>query len=381
MKRLSKKIARWLLLPLLVFITGCAVAHLPMTGSLPDGVLLAEGVDVDAHTPVAFDPKGECIAFADNGLRIRDTDTGRERLVSSGTPISLAWSRDGKQLAAAFVQGKDTVVRLYERQGSLQAETLIYGRVTGLAWCGTSDLLVFAVRFRQYTFGAHLGEVLYRWDGRNTPAETPLYEATLKPVTMRQWGDLFQRTLSFRLSPLQDEILYIHLHDPPAFIPYMKLVLRNLVSGKEREVAEITLSSSGAVFSGDGEYILYGDGEKESQKMDPWGMRVLSTIPTPGMEIALSPAGRYFLLDGRLYRDGKEIAAFPVGTSGVFAEQGGRLALLNGERLYLVSGLLEDMPAPASPAVTTRIKELRRWLSEGLLTVREYRSAREKIVQ
>jgi hypothetical protein len=381
MKRLSKKVVRWLFLPLLVFITGCAVAHLPMTGSLPEGVLLAEGMDVDAHTPVAFDPKGECIAFANNGLRIRDTDTGRERLVNSGTPTSLAWSRDGKQLAAAFVQGKDAVVRRYERQGSLQAETLISGRVTGLAWRGTSELLVFCVRFHQYSFGVHMAEVLYSWDGTNTSVTTSLYDATLKQGTMNQWGDLIQRTLSFRLSPLQDEILYIHFHDPPAFVPYMKLVLRNLVNGKEREVAEVTLSSYGGVFSRDGEYILYGDGERESHMMDPWGMRVLSTIPTPGMEIALSPAGRYFLLDGHLYRDGTEVVSFPVGTSGVFSERGGHLALLNGERLYLVSGLLEEMPVPASPAVTARIKELRRWLSEGLLTDREYRSAREKIVQ
>jgi hypothetical protein len=223
--------------------------------------------------------------------------------------------------------------------------------------------------------------LLYRWDGKVEPTATHLYDTTLKPTTLKRLDGILERTLTFSLSPGQDEILYVQMHDPPVFSTFARLVLRHLDNGKEREIAEIPAGSAGAVFSSNGERILYGNGEAGFQQMDTWGNRGIAVIPTPGQEIALSFSGRYLLLDGHLYRDGVEIVSFPAATAGRFAAQAGRLAMVCGEQLYLLSGLPEDLPPAVAPAAAEHLRKLRKSLSEGLISPQEYHAIREKLAQ
>jgi hypothetical protein len=374
-------IARRALLLLFIFITGCSHQLLPVTGSLPEGAVITRVGRVDAQAPFALDVKGETVAFVNNGLRIRELGSGSEWEASSNTPTALAWSPDGKQLAAAFAQNNEAVLRLYERQGNIVAEMHLAGRVNGLAWRSAQEILAFALLKNQYSFGANLAELLYRWDGKAEPTATHLYDTTLKPTTLKQLDGILERTLTFSLSPGQDEILYIQMHDPPVFSTFARLVLRHLESGKEREIAEIPAGSAGAVFSSDGERVLYGNGEAGFQQMDTWGNRGIAVIPTPGQEIARSFSGRYLLLDGHLYRDGVEIASFPAATAGRFAARAGRLAVGCGEQLYLVSGLSEESPPPVAPAAAEHLRQLRKSLSEGLISPQEYHAVREKLTR
>ena len=271
MDQLYAMIFRMAVLLLFIFISGCAHLTLPVSGSLPEGAVITWVGRVDAHAPFALDVKGETVAFVNNGLRIRELGSGREWTVSSNIPTALAWSPDGKRLAAAFEKENEAVLRLYERPGNVVAEAHLFGRVNGLAWRSTEELLAFAMIKKQYSFGANLAELLYRWDGKGEPTATPLYNTTLKPTTLKQLDGVLERMLTFSLSPGLDEILYIQMHDPPLFSTYTKLVLRHLDSGKERELAEIPVGSAGGVFSSDGERILYGNDEKESQQIDPRG--------------------------------------------------------------------------------------------------------------
>ncbi|MGD0586140.1 MAG: hypothetical protein ABSA86_10280 [Oryzomonas sp.] len=381
MDQVYAMIARCALLLLSIFFTGCTHLALPVTGSLPKGAVITRVSRVNAQAPFALDVKGETVAFVNDGLRIRELVSGSEWIVNSGTPTALAWSPDGKQLAAAFAQENDAVLRLYERQGNVVAEKRLPGRVNGLAWRSAQEILAFAMLKKQYSFGANLTELLYRWDGKVKPTATRLYDTTLKPTTLKQLDGILERTLTFSLSPGQDEILYIQMHDPPVFSTFMKLVLRHLESGKEREIAEIPVGSAGGIFSSDGERILYGNGEAGYRQMDTWGNSGIAVIPTPGQEIARSFSGRYLLLAGHLYRDGVEIASFPAATTGRFAAQAGRLSMVCGEQLYLVSGLPEELPPAVAPAAAEHLRKLRTSLSEGLISPQEYHAVREKLTR
>jgi hypothetical protein len=365
----------------LFFIVAAGCAHLPVMGTLPDTASIVELTRVNTDSPFALDARGDVVAFVDGGLRVKELASGTERPFSAGAPTALAWSPDGKQLSAAFSQGQETILQLYDRQGNVLAQSRLAGRVNGLAWRPSSEILAFAVKQRGYRFGAHLAQVLYRWDGKNEPTPTALHETTLMPAFMQQWEGVLQRTLTFAISPLDDEIIYARLYAPPAFAPYLKLTLRHLEIGTEREIADISILSAGGVFFGDGERLVCGDGERESRLFDPWGDLTVTTFPSPGRALAISPSGRYLLLDGHLYREGREIASFPAESVGVFASRGGRLALRYGGRLYLVTNLPEELAAPPDPATAARLRQLHKWLSEGLISAQDYRKATEKKAQ
>ncbi len=365
----------------LFFIAAAGCARLPVTGVLPDTARVTDLASVEAGSPFALDARGETVAFANGGLMVKDVTSGEERKVSADLPTVLAWSPDGKELAAAFSQGDETVLRRYDRQGNALAQARVSGRVNGLAWRPSSEILAFAVKQRVYSFGANLAEVLYRWDGKGEPSTTALQETTLLPAIAKRWQGAIQHVLTFAVSPLDDEIVYARFYAPPAFDPYLKIILRHLESGREREVATASLLAAGAIFSRDGEEVVCGDGERETRLLDPWGDRTVATFPSPGRTLALSPAGRYLLLDGRLYREGREIAAFPAQSVGAFASGGGRLALRYGDRLYLVTTLPEEPAAPRDPAAAARLRQLHKWLSEGLVSPKDYRKAVEKAAQ
>ena len=106
----------------------------------------------------------------------------------------------------------------------------------------------------------------------------------------------------------------------------------------------------------------------------------LATIPTPGRTIALSPGNRYALIDGRLYRDGKEVVAFPATSEGTFAPVGEHLLVRYDDNIYMISGLSEPKADKTVPAERERLLTLRKWRSEGLISVPDYQSARERML-
>ena len=358
--------------------TGCVA--LPLNGGLPQGVALSPVSRVERDTPLAWDPSGENVAMVLNGLQTMAIATGSASLVSTDAPVALAWDSEGKRLAAALPLKEGTALRIFSREGTILAETHVEGHVTTLAWNTSAELLAFAMELRSYKFGSLLKLFLIRWNGLDSPAVTVLSNDTmLKPQTNMELGERLPRILTMVLSPLHDEILYFRMHDPPAFAPYLTLILRNLESGVERRVANVSALSGGAAFSPDGERLLYGNGTDTTRWSDPRGGGEMPSIPSPGKNLALSPEGSYLLLDGLLYRSGALIASFTPGSEGFFAPKGGRLLIRNGERLYLLTGLQESPPSPVVPAVRERLLTLHRWQIEGLISTEEYKASKERI--
>jgi hypothetical protein len=361
----------WALALIGLSATSAQPVQVPMVGMLPVGLRAVEVAVGEPETPFAVHPSGERIAFLNHGLRLKELDSGTERVLHPTSPNALAWAPDGKVLAAASVQNEKTTLRLFF-EGEVKAETQIQGRVNGLAWSAGPNLLAFGIRLEAFRFGTRLTEVLFRWDGKAAPTETVLCDTTMIPATAAKWSGTFQRTLAFALSPLQDEILYSCLHNPPAYDPRIKIMLHHLAGGQERLIAEASLDSGGAVFNGHGNRVLVGDGLAKSRLLDPWEGKELYTLPVAGRRAALSASGRYSLLDGKLYREGVLLASFPGDCVGSFSPLGGSLFLAQAGRLYRLSGLVEDTCLPLERESVTRLQKWRKWLSEGLVTSVDY---------
>jgi hypothetical protein len=311
----------------------------------------------------------------------RELTSGKERVLASGKPVALAWSPDGRRLAAAFPDQEQTRLALLAENGRALVETTVAGRVERLLWDGDGSLLAIAVTIRTYSFGGNLRATLVRWDGEGAQVATPLYECTVKPLTLSTWGERLYALPQPVLSPLGDELLFARLHDPPALAPYLKLVVRHLQSGAEHVVASLALTSAGAVFLGDGERILYGDGFRRTLDAPLWGRKTAVEYPWGGRALAASPGGRYRLLDGHLLDQEKEIALFSGVERAVFSPYGDRLLFATGGRLWVLGGLGADPLPEFDPALGERLRKLRSWRARGLITDGDYREEKARMMK
>lgn len=366
---------------LAVHISGCA--SLPVAGPLPKGVSIRELCRADEGTPLAWHPAGESFLFARGALHRYDLKNGSITPFATETdPRTAAWSPDGLKLAVSYHQGSQSLLRMLDSSGKLLAESKVEGQITNVAWRSEDEILAAAVAVTSYSFGANFSGILYRWDGKGVPASKALVDTTLKVTTAAMPRQLLLNTFSFALSPFGDELAYMKLIDPPQYPSRLKLMLFNLQTGAEREVpADIALTSGGAAFSANGEHLYYGDGFDTTIRLDPWSGAKVITFPSPGNKIALSPANLHALLDGTLFRKEKSVASFPASAEGVFSPDGTRLLLNYDNHLYLISGLNEPPGATMAPAVKERLLLLRKWRSEGLISVSEFEEAKGRLTQ
>ncbi len=354
-----------------------AAPSLPVSGRLPAGAQVVALARVEANGPLAVDAAGRKVAYLDGGLWSRDLVSGATHTLTPDRPVHLVWSADGEALAAAFEQGGKSLIRVFDDRGRSTAETTLPGRVSGLQWRADGTLLVLTFTVERFRFGTSMEQVLHHWDRKGEPTARRLNGSTLMPKVAEQLEASLAHMLGFALSPLQDEILYYRLYNPPALTPQLRLVLYHLGSGRERILADVALAAVGAAFSGAGDRILYGNGEQETRLLDPWGDRVLARYPVAGKRVAMSPSGGLLLLDGQLFIDGRLAASFPAESRGLFAAWGRALLVQHGTHLFRVSGLPDGAPdgaiIPPMEAEASRRRELRKWLSEGLITTEDYR--------
>lgn len=365
------------LLLLVLWLHGCS--SLPVIGALPPGIVAGQSLRVTAGSPFAWHPDGETVAVVQDGLRLWTPATGELKSLAPERPAAVAWSPEGTRLAAALVKGDDTQLTVFDNKGNKVGGAALEGHVESLFWSPDHGLLAVATVLQPFTFGANLTLAIYRWQEPAAPVRTVLHEATLKPLTLHRWGALLHHTPNPALSSPGDELLFARLHDPPAFSPYLKIILRHLETGAEREVASVPITAGGAVFAAAGDATIYGDGSV-SRALDPWSGSGGETLPTPGQNLAVSPGGSYLFADGRLYRDGALIAVFPAEAVVRFSPQGSKLLLRHEQRLFMLSGLHEKVPAPLSEASRQQLLLLRKWRSNGLISPQDYLEQKQRMV-
>lgn len=358
---------------------GCT--SLPMTGSLPVEVRTVGLGTVNSSAPLAWSTSGTSIAMGDNGIEILDIPSGKRSRLAGDIPSALCWSASGTRLSAAFPHGETSILRTFNLQGRQLAETTVNGYITRMIWKAPDEVLAMAVTLEKFTFGGNLKAILYRWDGTATPTMTILNDTTVRPYITKWPTKTVHATATFALSPLGDEIVFTRFHDPPLISPALEIVLRHLESGAERQVASVSPASGGAAYSADGELLLYGDGISVSHWYDPWEEKEISFIASPGRTLTTSPSGRSIFVDGHLFLDGKELAAFPGTCSGTFSPNGDHLLISHDSKLFLLSGLDGTHRSPSLPDNNEQLLTLRKWRSQGLISPGEYRAAKERMLQ
>ncbi|GAC1465566.1 MAG: hypothetical protein PVSMB11_00850 [Desulfuromonadaceae bacterium] len=365
---------------LTILLSGCA--QLPIAG--PDAARLTSTVvaRLDAEPLFAAAPDGKQVAFSHEGVRVAHLPSGESHTLTTERPLALVWSPDGGRLAVAFGRGTESWITVFGTNGVPVAETAAAGRVGALFWPASDSLLAVTMELEPHKFGTSCREVLLRWQLGGTPDRTVLHEVTLKPYTLRKWGaELLSRAISPAISPLGDELAYGRIQDPPAFDAYLKVMVRNLSSGTEREIARTGFNDGSARFSADGEELLMDYGSGQILRIAIWSGTEKRVAPFSGRSLAVSPDGRHLLADGRLLDDGREVALFPTRTTGEFLDDGRLLVVADGT-LFLVSGFEASVAGPAMPPEKLeRLRTIRAWRASGLISADDYVTAREKVMK
>lgn len=367
-----------LLICLTVLLSGCA--GLPISGYAPGELASTVVARLDADPLFAASPDGTHVAYSREGVRVVSLSSRKSQLLFRESPLALAWSPNGQQLAIAYLHGAENRIALFSVDGRLTADTVTVGHVVAIFWPEADTLLALTVELEPHSFGTTCREVLLRWQPGETPLRTILHDVTLKPATLRRRGiPALLRAIAPRLSPAGDELLYGRIQDPPAFEAYLKLVIRNLDSADERVISTSRFPGETIRFSVDGEGLLLQTAGR-TVLLDSWSGAEKPDRDLPGQEslpsarCCLSADGRFVEADGRTVQ-------LPPRTNGQFLGDGRLLSSHNG-RLYLVSGFAPTAAVPALPLEKQkRLRTLRAWRAAGLISADEYHTAREKVVK
>ena len=359
--------------------SGCS--RLPVTGQLPSNLTATKITDLDETSPMAIAPDGRVVAISSSGLKLLHLPTGQQVEVSGTTPREVAWSPRGYSLAASYPTGTGSTLVSYDYQGIKLAETQVQGEITDLTWLSEGEILAASVTITNFKFGSNYKTVIHRWiPGKGEPTSTPLRDTTLQPITARNWLPILQRGPRLDLSRTADQILYLQPIDPPLFTPYYKLILRDLTSGREMELASVGMSTSGGRFTADGELVVYGNGADKTTVYDPWTDETVASFKAAGTNLQISPTGEYRFSDGALYQGDKLVTMLAPGGIGRFTPDG-RLLLSADNTLYLLDGL---QPASDKLLPVDHLKKLlqpRAWRIEGIISPKEYKETRERIIK
>lgn len=370
--------ATLLLFPLLL----AACQTLPLNGKLPDNLAATKIASVDQDSPFAVAPDGIVVALVDGGLQLFHIPTRQQVPLSASTPRKLAWSPFGNSLAALFREGEKSRVITYDQYGTAIAEAVIAAPLTDIGWLSENELALGGQLIKSYKFGSNFQNVLYRWKpGRDTPVVNNLRNSTLQPATVNKWHALLARGPLMDFSSQTPLVSYLQPVEPPLFTPYYKVIVRDLASGRELEVATVSLSSAGARLSADGEKILFGDGKGSTVLRNPWSEEVLGNVSSPGLSPALSADAGSWFADGALFRNGALLTQLAPAAAAQFTPDGSRLVLQTGGDLYLLTGLKAADGALFVPALNEKIQKLRSLRAEGLISPKDYQQALARITQ
>ena len=355
----------------LSFLPACQT--LPLNGKLADGLVAEKFRSVDKDSPFALSPDGNVIAIVSSGLKMVHIPSKEHLSLGEMSPYKLAWSPFGNSLAALYAKEGGSSIVIYDQQGFPVAESTVAARLTDLGWLSEDELLAGGVRVKSFKFGSNYQSLYFSWKpGRDVPVENALRDTTLRPSTFAAWQTLLERGPMLDLAAQSGTLLYLQPVDPPMYSPYYKLIMKDLASGKELEIASVDFQSAGGKFSADGEKILYGDGKGTTLLFNPWSEELLRKTATAGRNPALSPEGENWASDGALFRNGAAVMPLAEGAVVQFSTDGSRAAIRSGKELYLLSGMKAADGIMFVPAVAEKISKLRSMRLQGLVTPQEY---------
>lgn len=348
------KLLLYIPLAALVLLTACLAATPQSITDVPLAHVAAIG---DAGL-FAADPSGRKVATGNNGLFLHEMESNTREALSYEEPVALAWSPDGLEFAAAYSRANyETSLLIYSADGEVLRETLLPVTLTHLVWSTRGDLLVTGVKLKVYSFGGNLRQTLHRIAG-NDVEETLLSDSTLRPSLVTNLASRLGRMQPVAFAPSGDELVFLYLHDPPEFPPYLQLVYRNWQSNNERLFQKIAVQEVDLTWkpSGDSVDIIAGDG---SVSVKLW--------PSAGAVADSSLPEAFHFSGGRLYRGTDLLADWGDGAQLQLLSDGKFLLAVN-KSLYLGEGLQNVN----QPVYNEKAWNLRHWRFRGLITQAEY---------
>ena len=368
-----------------LFRSLCSVLLLllfPVISSAGDvSAMQVRTVDVSSDIGVfAVSTAGDRIAYGHAGLSVVSLAGDKAEVsFSDRTPLSLAWSQQGAQLAAVFQDGEQTQVVVYADSGEALRSYRIDGRVTCLAWTPAADILALAVQLRTFSFGIPLKAQLVHLDPQGSVRNETLFDTTLKKGTVASLGDELYRLYGFDLSPLGDDIVFTRFYDPPVIRRNLKVFLRHLPSGATRLLMELPTEAGSAVWSADSEQVVFSDGQQRTVRFDPWTLTSVRRWDLPGRFLAHSQAGPLLYIDGQLYQDGRLAAQMADGKA-AFSRNGQKL-IVAGKRQFSIYSFPEAAQSPLSQEQRQRLLTLRTLRAKELVTLDEYQRTRRELMK
>ncbi len=349
-----KLLNSFLMMTALALLSGCA------TGPIPQSINekpLTRIAAIDATGLFAANWDARTLALVQSGLSLVDLNSKEKQKLSSDSPVALAFSPDSSVLAAAFPTAKnETRLTQYSSQGQLLHETILPIALTQLVWSARGDLLVTGYVLKKYSFGGDLQQLLYRVNGAEV-TETVLSGTTLKLATVKLTAAIMAKVQPVAFSQTGDELVFVHLHDPPQFPPYLELVYYSWQVGKSRSLQKLPLQK-----------LALDWGKTQSVTVQSSvGALTFALWPTAEETESLPSTKVYRFDTGRLYA-GEELLADWGKDAKLQRLSGGRFLLSSRKALYLGDGLRPELSEPYSEKQWT----LRRWRFQGLITSEEY---------
>ena len=302
------------------------------------------------------DLMGKNVAISGDGLFVVPIESGNLVRLNDETPLDLAWSPDGSILAAAFPsKDGETLLIQYSPQGELLTEKSLPIDFGSLAWSDRGDLLVSGYVLQIYTFGANLTQSLYRVKGDEF-IQIILSDTTLHPETVKRLVPYIDFIQPVAFSPYGDELVFISLHDPPEFPPYMEILHQNWQVGSPRSLMELPVQALELKWLQDKETVEIIT-ESKKYHLQIW----------PSAEVQSTSDRNYRFSLGRLY-DGDQLLTDWGAESKIQILHDGRFLLGVKNTIFLGSGLRQGTPTSHNE----KNWKLRQWRAAGLISPDEF---------
>lgn len=354
-------------------------------------VKIASGLE-PLQQAVAWAPDGQRIAFI-KGEKAIVADTQGKTIntikLKGAKWAALLWS-DGGLFILTRDSAEASALRAYGNDLAPSYEMPIQGRAIALHALGQKTILVETRALKKLSFGVEYLHTLIAMD-TDTRATAEVFFHKRIHTGREVFKEEFRGMLSVGPRPLSAEMMLVELITPPAVPAYTRMESVDIITNKRAETQKTRdyLSLARGSWRPDGLALAIESNEGRLLIIDHKGTDITpNDLEIKGHSPQWSPAGDVIFFGGMLIDETGAVTAtlFPEGQDAVgwWSPQGGSLAAINDERLYIISNVskgLSSAELAGRKALGEKLTNLRRLLQEGLIDKQIYEERRAALIK